>query len=67
MKNIFRLTLLKKVFQAKIRLVELTESQGKSRVEASQVLLDKQMNHGSIPMELLRRRISTTGHILKMS
>ena len=41
MKNILILTLLKKVFKAKIRL-ELTESQRKSRVEASQVLLDKQ-------------------------
>ena len=41
MKNILRLTLLKKAFKAKIRL-ELPESQRKSRVEASQVLLDKQ-------------------------
>ena len=40
-KNILRLTFLKKAFKAKIRL-ELTESQRKSRVEASQVLLDKQ-------------------------
>ena len=36
-----RLTLLKKAFKAKIRL-ELPESQRKSRVEASRVLLDKQ-------------------------
>ena len=40
-KNILRLTLLKKAFKAKIRL-QLTESQRKSRIEASQVLLDKQ-------------------------
>ena len=40
-KNILTLTLLKKAFKAKIRL-ELTESQRKSRVKASQVLLDKQ-------------------------
>ena len=39
-KNILILTLLKKAFKAKIRL-ELTESKRKSRVEASQVLLDK--------------------------
>ena len=39
--NILRFTLLKKAFKGKIRL-ELTESQRKSRVEASQVLLDKQ-------------------------
>ena len=40
-RNILRLTLLKKAFKAKVRL-RLTESQRKSRVEASQVLLDKQ-------------------------